>query len=98
MHMEATTFLVREKGFNSKTFRIQATCLVCRGHIRDQMERLLIPFGPATEEHHRAIGGFRYAHICERDQGPRLEQAATVSHRKRSPSHSTVMLLPVRTT
>src|SRR5262249_44092377 len=71
--MEATTFLVGENGLNSEAFRIQVTCLVCRGHIRDEMERLLIPFGPATEEHHRAIGGFCHAHICELDQGPRLD-------------------------
>src|SRR5215216_2348270 len=73
MQMEAATFLVRKKGLDSEAFRIQATRLVCRGHIRDQMERLFISFGPATEEHHRAIGGFRHAYICELDESPRLD-------------------------
>src|SRR5712691_7153572 len=57
MQMESTTFLVREKGLDPKAFRIQATCLVCRGYIREQIERVFIPFCPATEKHNRAIGG-----------------------------------------
>src|SRR5262245_10172292 len=71
--MEATTFLIRKKGLNPEAFGIQTTCLVCRGYIRKQMERLLIAYGQATEEHHRAICCFRDVHIRERDQGPRLD-------------------------
>jgi len=37
------------------------------------MERIFTPCGPATVEHHGAIGGFRHAPIGERDQGPRLD-------------------------
>ena len=70
VQMETTTFLVREKGLDPEAFGVQATRLVCRGHIREQMERFFLPFGPATQEHHRAIGGCRYAHIGERDQRP----------------------------
>ncbi len=73
MQMEAATCLVREKGFNPKPFRIQVTRLVCRGHIREQIQRVFIPFGPATEEPERTIGFFRYAHIPQRDQGPWLD-------------------------
>src|SRR4029453_13852536 len=72
VEMEATTFLIRKKGLDPEAFGIQATRLVCRGHIRDQMERRFIPCGPTTKEHHRAVGGFRYAHLRECDQGPRL--------------------------
>src|SRR5919108_1718259 len=35
VEMEATTFLVREKGFDPKPFGIHAICLVCRGQIRE---------------------------------------------------------------
>src|SRR4030095_6371242 len=73
VEMEATTFLIRKKGLDPEACRIQATRLVCRGHIRDQRERLFISFGPATEEPRRAIGGFRHASICELDESPRLE-------------------------
>src|SRR5712691_4203887 len=73
MQMESTTFLVREKGLDPKAFRIQATCLVCRGYIREQIERVFIPFCPATEKHNRAIGVFRHADIRSRDEGPWLD-------------------------
>src|SRR5436309_7921730 len=73
VEMEATTFLIGKKGLDPEAFGIQATRLVCRGHIRAQMERLFLPFGPATEEPHRAIGGCRDAHIRALDQGPRLD-------------------------
>src|SRR6266851_2249669 len=73
MQMESTTFLVREKGPDPKAFRIQATCLVCRGYIREQIERVFLPFCPATEKHNRAIGVFRHADIRSRDEGPWLD-------------------------
>src|SRR2546428_12775970 len=73
MQREAATFLIREKGFDPKTFGIQATRLVCRGHIRHQIQRVFLPFRPATEEPHRPIRGFRHAHIAPLDEGPWLD-------------------------
>src|SRR5919108_1146827 len=73
VEMEATTFLVRKKSLDPAAFGIQATRFVCRRDIREQMERLLIAFGPATEEHHRAIGGCCDVHLRQRDSGPWLD-------------------------
>jgi hypothetical protein len=73
MQREAATVLVRKKGRDPAACGIQATRLVCRGHLREQMERRFLPCGPATEEQHGALGGFRHAHSCALDQGPRLE-------------------------
>jgi hypothetical protein len=74
--MKAATVLVREKRFDAEALRIQATCLVCRSHIGDQIERGFLPFGPATEEHHRALGLFGHADIPSLDEGPRLDTGA----------------------
>jgi hypothetical protein len=63
MEMESSTFLIREKRFNAKSFGIETTRFFCRSHIRDQMERIFLSFCPATYEHHRAIGLLRHADI-----------------------------------
>ena len=73
MEMKASTFLIREKRFDAKAFGIATTRLFCGGQIREQMERLFIPFRPATEEHHRPIGFLRHADIRQLDEGPRLD-------------------------
>src|SRR5437899_7374731 len=71
--LEATTFLIRDKGFAPKTFGIHATRLVCRGHIRHHIQRVFLPFRPATEEHHRPIRCFRDAHIAPLGESPWLD-------------------------
>src|SRR5215475_6829842 len=73
MQIEPATFLVGEKGLDPKAFCIYLVCLICRGHIGDQIERVCRPFAPATEEEHRAIGGFSHAYIWERDQRAGLD-------------------------
>jgi len=98
MQMAATTFLVGDKGGNTKTFCLPATRLVGRLPMREQSQRGVRAFGPATEQPPRAIGFCRHAHIVQRAQGPGGRHAATVSHRKRSPAHSTVLGRPVRPT
>ena len=76
---ETTPFChLRLDYLDAKTFRIQATRLLCRRDIRHQIQRALIPFRPATEQHNRPIGGCRHAHIAQLDEGPRLD---TGSHR-----------------
>jgi hypothetical protein len=71
---ETTPFChLRLDYLDAKSFGIVITRLFCRGHIREQMERLFIPFRPATEEHHRPIGFLRHADIRQFDQGPRLD-------------------------
>src|SRR2546426_11391649 len=71
---ETTPFChLRLDYLDPKTFGIQATRLVCRGHIRHQIQRVFIPFRPATEEHHRPIRCFRHAHIAQLDEGPWLD-------------------------
>src|SRR6516165_7185248 len=71
--MEAATFLVCEKGFNPQPFRIQATCLVCGRQIREQIQWLFIPFGPATEEHAWPISLCRNVYILQRDESAGLD-------------------------
>src|SRR5215470_5867050 len=73
VQMEAATFLVREKGFNPKALGIHPTRLFSNGHIGDQIQWVLIAFGPTTDEHNRPIRGLCKAHLREGDQSAWLE-------------------------
>src|SRR5207247_8462353 len=55
MNMEPSAFLVCEKGLDAESLFIQATGLLCCGHIADQIQRLLIPLGPTTQHHDGTI-------------------------------------------
>src|SRR5215470_16716336 len=76
VQMESTTFLVREKSFDPKAFRIQAACLFGSVHIADQIQRLLIAFSPATEEQNGTIGFSCHECLGECDKGARLDTPA----------------------
>src|SRR6516164_3460471 len=73
VQMESTTFLVREKSFDPKAFRIQAACLFGSVHIADQIQRLLIAFSPATEEQNGTISFSGHGCLRECDEGARLD-------------------------
>jgi hypothetical protein len=60
MQMEPTTFLVREKGLDPKAFGVQATRLVCRGHVREQMER------PLSQQRHFIQPSVSHHFLCGR--------------------------------
>jgi hypothetical protein len=61
---ETTPFChLRLDYLNPKPFGIPATCLICRSDVRNQIQGVLIPFCPATEQHNRPIGCFGKAHI-----------------------------------
>src|SRR5262245_39001787 len=70
---ETTTFLVREKGFNTKALGIQPTRLLGGSQIGDQIQWVFIAFGPTTDEHNRTIRGLCKAHLREGDEPSRLE-------------------------
>ena len=55
VNMETSTFLVCKKGLDAEPFFIQATRLLCCGHIADQIQRLLISLGPTTQHHDGTI-------------------------------------------
>jgi hypothetical protein len=76
MQMEPTTFLVREKGCDSETLRLQAGCLFGCVHIADQIYGLLIASGPTTEEKHGTIRLPCHSGLGERDAGARLDTPA----------------------
>lgn len=46
-----------------------AARLFCSVHIADQIQRLLIPLGPTTEDHHRPIGITGKLHLLQCDEG-----------------------------
>src|SRR5262245_53443105 len=73
MNVKPSTFLVREKRFNTEALFIPATGVLGVRHITEQVQRLLIPLRPTTEHHHWTIGLPGYLHVLELDQPPRLE-------------------------
>jgi hypothetical protein len=51
LQMEATTFLVGEKGFNAKSFPVSVTSFFSQSHIGDQINRLFgVPTPPSHDE------------------------------------------------
>ena len=77
MNMEASTFLVCEKGLDAESLFIQATGLLCCGQIADQIQRLLIPFGPTTQQQDWPICLACDVDLLSLDQPTRLETRAS---------------------
>src|SRR6266705_6694243 len=67
--METSAFLVREKGLDAETLLIIAARLLSGVHIADQIQRILIPLGPTTQDHHRPIGVPGKLHLLSCDEG-----------------------------
>jgi hypothetical protein len=98
VNMETSTFLIGEKGLDEETLLIRAARLLCSVHIADQIQRLLIPLGPTTEDHHRPIGVTGTLHLLQCDEGAWLATRPKVSRRKVVPTQVAVVLRAVRHT
>ena len=55
VQMEASAFLVREKGFDAESFGIKVAGNLGSIHIRDQIQRRFAPFTPTTDDHNGTI-------------------------------------------
>jgi site-specific DNA recombinase len=67
---ETTPFChLRLDYFDTETLLIIAARLLCRLHIADQIQGLVIPLGPTTQHHHRPISGTGNLHLLSLDEG-----------------------------
>src|SRR5262245_32400886 len=72
MHVQPSTFLVRDKRFNTDALCIPATGVLGVRHIPEQGQRLLLSLRPTTEPQHWTIGLPGHWHGLECEQPPRL--------------------------
>src|SRR5215468_236659 len=73
MNMEPATFLVCKKSLYTEALFIQATGFLCKSHITDQIQWLVIPLGPTTQHHDGPIYLTCDLNVLELNQSAWLE-------------------------